>query len=210
MSWLERIRQRGPDDVRSSEEEPSGPPSIERASPGLAALFERLHDDGRHSILDFGTAGNRQLRLLGRFARRIRFAGLLPGAAGGEALADALDGLSPVPGHPYDVVLAWDVFDRLDAEDRSEVMQRIEEVTAPGARLYAVVASSSAVTRRPERLTLVDLDRVSHEPAGPVEPARPQLLPAHVERLLDPFEVANAFSLRIGLREYVAVKRTES
>jgi len=79
---MERIRRSGTDDVRSSGEDPSGPPSIERASPGLAALFERLHDDGRHSILDFGSAGNRQLRLLGRFARRIRFAGLLPGAPG--------------------------------------------------------------------------------------------------------------------------------
>jgi len=108
------------------------------------------------------------------------------------------------------VVLAWDVFDCLDAEDRSEVMGRIEEVTVPGARLYVVVASFSAVTRRPERLTLVDLDRVSHEPVGPVEPARPELLPAHVERLLAPFEVASAFSLRMGLREYVAVKRTDS
>lgn len=207
MSWLEHIRQRSPEDASSSKSEPSGPTPVERSSPALAALFDRLHPDGRHSVLDLGVASNRQLRLLGRFARRIRFAGLLPEPPRGEALTGALETLSPPPDHPYDVVLAWDIFDRLDADERQEVMERIRGTTVRGARLYTMVESTGAVTSRPVRLTLVDLDRISQEPVGPVGPANPQLLPAHVERLLDPFEVINAFSLRIGLREYVAVKR---
>lgn len=207
MSWLERIRQRSPEDDSSSESGPSGSTPVERSSPALAVLFDRMHPDGRHSVLDLGVAGNRQLRLLGQFARRIRFAGLLPEPPRGEALTEALETLSPAPDHPYDVVLAWDIFDRLDADERQEVMERIRSTTVRGARLYAMVESSGAVTSRPVRLALVDLDRISQQPVGPVEPANPQLLPAHVERLLDPFEVINAFSLRIGLREYVAVKR---
>lgn len=207
MSWLERIRQRSPEGASSAEPDPSGPTPVERTSPALAALFERLHDDGRHSILDLGAAGNRELRLLGRFARRIRFAGLLPDPPRGAALTEALETLSPPAGHPYDVVLAWDVFDRLDPDERAELMERVDGVTTPGARLYTVVEASGAVTSRPVKLTLVDLDRISQELVGPVEPAQPQLLPAHVERLLEPFEVVHAFSLRIGLREYVAVKR---
>lgn len=182
------------------------PEGVERASPGLAALFGALHDDGRHAILDLGLAAGRPLRLLGRFGRRIRFAGLLPDPPRAGALTSALYAIPPDPVQPYDVVLAWDVLDRLDAAEREAVVDRLVAVTAPGARLYTVVEASGAVTTRPVRLTLVELDRVTQEPVGPPEPARPQLLPGHVERALAPFEVVNAFNLKVGLREYVAVK----
>lgn len=201
------MRQGAPADAGSGDEESAAPASVERASPALAALFEGLHDDGRHTVLDLGRAGGRRLRLLGRFARQIRFAGLVPLPPRGDALTAALEALPPNPDRPYDVVLAWDALDRIDPEERPMLVERIVELTAPGALIYLVVESSGAVLTRPVRLTLVELDRVSQEPVGPPEPARPNLLPGHVERLLDPFEVRHAFSLRIGLREYVAVKR---
>jgi len=119
----------------------------------------------------------------------------------------ALEALPGNAGQPYDVILAWDVFDRLDEAERGAMIDRIVELTAPGARLYAVVASSGDVRRAPVRSTLVDVSRVAQVTVGPPEPARPPLLPGQVERLLTPFEIAHAFSLRIGLREYVAVKR---
>lgn len=102
------------------------------------------------------------------------------------------------------MVLVWDLFDRLDAVEREHVIQRIVDVTTPGARLYAVVESSDAVSTRPIRTELLDVDRVREDPVGPPEPARPQLLPAQVERLVHPFEVVSGVSLRTGLREYVA------
>jgi hypothetical protein len=49
--------------------------------------------------------------------------------------------------------------------------------------------------------------RLIQTEAGPVLPATPELLPAAVERLLGPFEVQQAFYVRSGWREYVAVKR---
>jgi hypothetical protein len=53
---------------------------------------------------------------------------------------------------------------------------------------------------------LAGLDRVSVQVVGPPEAAQPALLPAPVERLLRPFTIMHAFTLRSGLREYVAVK----
>jgi hypothetical protein len=35
------------------------------------------------------------------------------------------------------------------------------------------------------------------------------LLPAQVEKLLEPFDVVRAFTLRTGMREYMAVKRSD-
>jgi hypothetical protein len=181
---------------------------VERASPGIAALFGALTSDGSHSILDLGFAGARHLRLLGRFARRIRFAGLVPHPPGGEALRAALHALPPNPKQPYDVVLAWDILDRVDPADRPTVVECLARVTGPAARLYAVVDTTDASTTRPTRSSLVGLDRISMQPVGPPAPARPPILPAPLERLLAPFEVAQAFTLRTGHREYVTIKRS--
>lgn len=201
MSWLERIRP-GDDELENEEDEGTSPDS--RASPGLVSLFGSLHADGRHSILDFGPAEGRRLRLLGRFARRIRFAELVPEPPRGDELVGALEDLEPHSTGHYDVVLAWDLFDRLDEAERSRVMERIVEVTSLGALLFAIVESSESATRRPMRYSLVELGRVIQEPAGAAQPAGPPLLPRQVERLLSPFEVVTAVSLRAGFREYVA------
>ncbi len=203
MSWLDRLGASGTRTGRAVDDEPDG--GRERWAPGLASLFEALSPDGRHSVLDFGPAEGRRLRLLGRFARRVRFAAMVPHPPRGAELAEVLDSLvEPDPERLFDVVLVWDLFDRLDDGDRKDVVARIVDVTGGGARLYAVVESSGAVSTRPIRTELVDLDRVLEEPVGPPEAANPQLLPAQMERLLHPFEVISGVSLRSGRREYVA------
>lgn len=201
VSWLERIR---PGEAQTREEEAPDDGRQERSAPGLAALFESLYADGRHTILDFGSAESRRFRLLGRFGRKIRFADIVPEVPRGPAFQAALDRMRPQDGEAYDVVLAWDVFDRLSTSERARCMECIAEVTAPGARLYAVVDSAEAVTRRPVRWSVLGLDRVAAEPVGAPEPAHPPLLPRQVEQLLEPFEVVTAVSLKGGLREYMA------
>lgn len=173
----------------------------------MAKLFDPLSQDGRHSVLDLGPAADRHLRLFSRYARYVRFAGLLAEPARGGAWSAGGEALAPNPRRPYDVVLAWDILDRLDPCERGALIERLTDVTAPRARLYAVVRSSGGATTRPFRSTLIDLDRVSQQVVGPPEPAGDVLLPAHVERILAPFEVVHAFILTTGLREYVAVKR---
>lgn len=207
MSWLGRAR--GP---RSSEAEPPPEEAAEepatRRSPGLASLFESLHEDGRHSILDLGSADGRQLRLLGRFGRQVRFAGLVPRPRDVSSWLDALKSLPAHPRQPYDVVLMWDLLDRLPADERRPVVDHLDAITAPGARLHAIVDASEAGQTRPMEFRIVDLDRVAHVAAGPPEPAQEPLLPAQVERALSPFEVIRAFTLRGGLREYLASKES--
>jgi hypothetical protein len=179
----------------------------ERRSPGLAALFDALAADGRHSILDLGAASGAHLRVLGAFARQVRFASLLVGAGRDDAWDDALRALPPNSARPYDVVLAWDVLDRLDADGRSALVARLADVTAPGARLYAITAGERAAGAGGLAFTLLGRDRVAERPAAVTGvPTRP-LLPAQMERVLMPFAVVSAFVLRSGAREYLAMKR---
>ncbi len=201
MSWLDRLASPA---AKATDEPTPEDEGTERAAPGLASLFASLHADGRHSVLDFGPAEGRRLRLLGRYARQVRFAALVPHPPRGSELTAALDDLEPDPDRRFDVVLVWDLFDRLDEAERRQVVERVIDVTEPAARLYAVVESSDAVSTRPIRTELLDVDTVREAPVGPPEPSRPQLLPAHMERLVNPFEVLTGVSLRRGLREYVA------
>jgi hypothetical protein len=206
VRWLDRLRTRSPADPRRKP--PSSPESapVERTSPGLAVLFEALQKDPAHGLLDLGLANNEHLAFFGRLAQQVRFAGLVPVPPSGEDFIAALDSIPPDRERPFDVVLAWDVFDRIGPDERTALVRRLDHVTAPGARLYAVVESTDASTTRPLRHTIVEVGRVRQEPVGPSEPARPQLLPLQVERMLAPFEIIHAFSLRAGLREYVALK----
>jgi hypothetical protein len=173
----------------------------------MAVLFHELESDAGQSVLDLGPAAENHLELYGRFARRIRFADLLTRPPQGTAWAEALDALPPDPIKPYGVVLAWDLLDRLWPEARPALVERLDELTGAGAHLYVLVNASGEHTVRPLRFTLLGPDRVRQEVTGPSVPAHDPLLPAQVERLLSPFEVVRAFTLRGGLREYVAMKR---
>lgn len=192
----------------AGESDEPAPGPVERASPGVAALLGGVTADRSHAVLDLGPASGSSLRVYSRFARHVRFVDLL---AGGQSrgLAPAPSVLPPHPERPYDLVFAWDVLDGLFPQERPRLVRRLAEVAAPDARLHVVVDPSERSTTRPRRFTLLDVDRMRCEPAGPPRPARSRLLPAALEELLAPFRVVRAFTLKAGLREYVAVRRAE-
>ena len=206
MDWLRRIRGTPPGEAATAPEE-TFPAFIERGAPGVAALFAGLGEDGSHAVLDFGAAAETKLHLYSGFARRIRFADLLTDTPHGEAWAAALRALPPHPHQPYDIVMAWNLLDCLAPGERPPLVERLTQITVSGARLYVVVDASGEPNSHPLRFTLPSVDRVGQQAVGPPRPAQPQLLPAEVERLLVPFRVVHAFTLRLGLREYVAVRK---
>jgi hypothetical protein len=173
----------------------------------LAALFDGVRPGSVRAILDLGPARQAHIQLLGRFARQLRFAHFVNAGNFGETWADAIRDLPGNPEAPYDIVLAWDVLDRLGPDDRAALIARLAEVTAPRARVFFLIDASGAPVRPPRTFTLTEATRVVQTDTGPAQPAFPELLPAAVERLLGPFEVMNAFYVRGGWREYVAVKR---
>lgn len=180
----------------------------EGAAPGVAALLDGVSEDRSHSILDLGPAADPNLRLYSRFARWVRFADVL-GEGGwersGGPAAGLLRSMPAQPDHPYDLVFVWDIVDRLFPEDRGHLVRRLAEITAPKARLHLVVRSEDT-TARPLRFTLLDVNRIRFEPLSSAPLPRPRLLPADVTKALAPFQVLHAFTLRSGMREYVAMR----
>lgn len=213
MDWLRRIanllRPSGETQARSGEarDEPGAGP-VERAAPGVAALLGDVRSDGSHAVLDLGPATGSSLQVYQRFARQVRFADL-PAERSERGLAAALEAMPSQPDRPYDLVFAWDTLDRLLPRERSRLMQRLTDISAPDARLHVVIHPPEGGTRRrPLHFTLLDVHRMRCEPAGPPQPDRHRLQPADVEDLLAPFRVVRGFTLKGGLREYVAVRET--
>jgi hypothetical protein len=171
-------------------------------------MLDGILEDRSHSVLDLGPASEAGFQLHSRFARHVRFADLLEDCASTGTWSREIDALPARPKHPYDLVFAWDILDRLLPEARPHLVRRLAEITAPAARLHVVVDASQAGPSRPLRFTLLDIGRMRCEPSGLPGPERGRILPAEVQRLLAPFEVMHAFTLRGGLREYVAVRRT--
>lgn len=202
MNWLRR-REREAVAVPLATEEPP-PTRHERRSPGGAALFEGIAPDRSHSILDLGTATNASLQLYSRYARWIRFADLLSPEIPPEELAEALEAIPCHPERPYDLVIAWDLLDRTEPEQRSRVIERLAEVTGERARLFLIVDSPRDEPRPPLYFGFVAADRVWSEEANAPPTPRHSLLPAAVEALVSPFQVMRAFTTRAGMREYVA------
>lgn len=206
MEWLGARRRPHHDDAGLGGPGAGPPAPVVRAAPGVSALFDGLKPDGSHTLLDLGPAAEGHFRLYSDFARRIRFADLVPGAHYGSGWEAAARTLPPEPRHPYDLVIAWNFLDRLMPEQRPWLIERLAAITSPGARLYTVVEASRDPLTYPLRFTLLDLRSISQEVAGPPEPAGHEILPAELERLLRPFEVVHAYTLRQGLREYVAMR----
>lgn len=194
------------------EGEPEASEAVETAAPGVAALFQGVNQDGSHSVLDLGPGSPASMKLYGTFARHIRFAdlpGYVTSHRGRGSIAGMMQGVPPQPDNPYDLIFAWDVLDQLYTEYHAPLVERLAEVSSPTARLHVVVRASEEDATRPLRFMLHQTDRMRYEPTGPDLPARKRLLPAYINQLLLPFRVLHGFTLKGGLREYVAARSRE-
>jgi hypothetical protein len=186
--------------------EESAPAPVERSAPGIDTLLEGSGTERSLSVLDLGGASEASFKFYAQFSRRIQFADILDDPSPGEGFSSRMETLG-LDHHPrFDLVLAWDILDRLAEDDRPALVERLAEITAPTARLYVLVDASGRHETYPLHFSVLGPDQVLQQTVGPARSAGQELLPAEVERLLRPFRVVHAFTLRHGWREYVAVK----
>ena len=204
--WLDRIRALGRGGTPVRETEPSAPQAIVRTAPGLAALFQALDDGRSHAVLDLGAASERSLTVYARIARQVRYVDLGATASGYQHWSFALDEVGRASGDPFDVLFLWDTLGHLSTEDRASMVARVAELAAPGARLHMVLEAPERSGARPVRFGLADAGHMRHELTWDDAGTAARLLPSSVERMLAPFQVVSAFTLKDGLREYVAMR----
>lgn len=205
MGWLHRA---GRELLASVvDRDPPVERGAERTTPGGRALFEGLEPDRSRAVLDLGPAEGSSLGVYSRFARWVRFADVLTRALSPAGWAAALPTIPANPERPYDLLVIWDILDRLPPEGRPRLVERITEISSPDARLLAVVGVSEPRPTRLLRYSLADVDRMCYAEAEQPAPLYPPVLPAQVGRVLAPFHITRAFSTAVGIREYVAVRQ---
>ena len=207
MSWWRRLQEFF--DFRSDLNGGGPGQAVEGASPAIASLLDGLERDppgDRKAVLDLGPPTESTLDTYSRFAHRVRFAEL---TGSGPALKmGELDHRLPEPALPYDLVFAWDSLERVPPEARSELVERISEVTAPGARLHLVMADPETEEAPLLHFSLTGMGTMRCEAIGPTRDSTLRLMPGDLDEILGPFQVERRFTLKGGLREYVAVKGT--
>jgi hypothetical protein len=195
----------------------SGAPSAAGASaheaPALAEALATAPSSAPRRVLDAGPASRRNLERYSEVATGVRFLSL-DGAAL-RALREhdegtfrrRLDELLPIGRETFDLVLLWTVLDYLGPTYPEILCRHLAEAANLGARLHAMVATSSTMPAEPDRFEIAAPGLVVAAAATTRVTAPPGTAPAQVERWLRPFEVERSILLRHGVRETLAVRR---
>lgn len=190
----------------------------ERPSLALPFVFERLRRRRGLGVLDLGPADGVNLQTFAALDCRLHVTDLYRGLASRGAgtsddparFAEACATLLPEAGaEPYDIVLAWDVFDYLEREQLAALMRLVSGCLRPGALLFCIVSIHAQIAPRPLAYRILAPDLLAA--TGEHQASRPG--PRHHQpvllRAMPRFEVEKSFLLRHGAQEYLFSYRCE-
>ncbi len=182
---------------------------------GLGALLRQLEEGRLYSILDLGPALAGNLEFWAPTARSICFEdyyctwadkGFVKPEEGGSYFP-LLGKLLSFPEHArFDIVLAWDIFNYLDRNHVSALVEYIGRSCPPGAILMALVSSAAMIPTRPTVFRIRDREHLSYENNSPIMRPSPRYQPRDMARMISGFRVMSSFLLRHGIQEYLFLR----
>ncbi len=201
---------RGGRRVRSSEtaemaSEPMGAPALRELMAQLGAT-----EDMHFAVLDLAAAAGDHLQSFRPFSSRFHIAGLaeeLSSWHAGEApSAPDPNELMPLPDDiPFDVVLAWNLFDHLPDEALLRLAGHLRAHCRTGARLHALVQTGTRMPVDPGRFRLQEDGGLVWEHRPEPRMDAPRRAQRTLERLLPGFGAHRARLLQNGFQEYLFV-----
>ena len=185
-------------------------------SPALNALLSRLSDEGAYNILDLGAASGANIEFFSRFRCRFQIADLPDALASPEVRAlleaDPAAGFRrvlPVGRDPFDVVLAWDLFNYVDRDQLRCLAADLAWLSRPGALMLAFISTAKEIPAQAGDFQIADEATLLWRPRTTEMRPSPKLPPADVERLIAGFAVVHSVLMRHGIREYLFERRAE-
>jgi hypothetical protein len=200
--------------------------ALESADPATPAKGSQL--------LDLGPALGNNIEILGQRTSGLRIADLYRSLARGRGTgapevvtADTLDDLAPYredrdgagPVHlrrGYHAVLAWDVVAYLEPHELEALVARLARWVRPGGVVHAIVYHGKSMPAEPRQFRIVGLGSGTgpyrgtlgelHYSQGTSSVPSPDLPPARIEKLFEPFRMEKSFLLQDGAREYLFVR----
>jgi hypothetical protein len=200
--------------VEEAPPEPIGPKIEIYSSPGLEEALRGVPDDGSCKVLDLGPALAANVEFVSSFASYLQIIDAIergPSASdtegGGFGRVSALNALLGEHRRSFNLVLAWDVFNYLSAEQAERLDQSVAELCLPSARLHAIFFATDTMPAIPNRYRIVDRARLAYEPGTTEVQGAPDLPPAAVGKLLKGFRIEHSFVLQHGVHEYIATRK---
>lgn len=186
------------------------PAPANRHSLALAEVLRAIAAPGKTRILDLGPANGANVAHLSRYACTLHIADLYRtvGLADGEheeSLERAFE--RQLPEGPFDLVLAWDVFDYLGRTGLQVLGRALVARTVPGSLLFALVSFHSRIPDRPHHFQIIDAETLRYGDPSGLERPSPRYREPDLVRLLPGFEVTGSYLLRHGIQEYLLTRR---
>lgn len=189
-------------------------PEVHR-SLALATLFAGLDPERRIQIIDLGPAVGANLEYLtARFLCKF-FVGdlyrslLADGARFSDPETDheaLLRGALPAVAAPFDLVLAWDLFDYLTRRQIRALSTVLADLCRPGGQLFAMVSIGTEIPASPGTFVFHDAETIIYRDRSAATRPAPRYRPSDVAELTPGFTVDRTYLLRHGVQEYLLVR----
>jgi hypothetical protein len=186
-----------------------------RHSLALRPLLRCLGTERKACVLDLGPASGANVAFFSRRPCTLHIADLYRALRSDLGLprdATELDAaLAPqLPEGPFDLVLAWDLFDYFDRAQLEVLGRHLAERCRPSALVFAIVSYLHQIPDRPHRFEILDEERLVYGDASGLSRPAPGYREPDLMRLLPGFEVEASYLLRHGVQEYVLARRSET
>ncbi len=186
--------------------------ATERKSPALQALFEQMDDGNRQRVLDLGPASGENVAFFADRACTLHvedlYTTLRDRIAAGPGRAEEL---LPIPEETrFDVVLTWDLFNYVDAEELADLASRLARLCRPGALLYAMIGYLAEIPDRPTRYRLINSSTLLYDPPSTLTSASKRYSTRDLSQALRGFRLATSFLLRNGYQEFLFIREEDS
>ena len=182
----------------------------------LGAVLHEIERQRRPRVLDLGPALGSSVEFLAGYSVQLFIADLYRSvrSSTGQLPPDAarlrrsLEDQLPVPTEgPFDVVLAWDLFNYFAADQLEALGHHLGALCRPGGQLFALIATRGPICDRPMNFEIIDRDVLRYGDTAATERPHPGYHETALERLLDAFVVQTTFLLRNGMQEYIFTRR---
>ena len=186
----------------------------------LPLLVSKLGEERKRAILDLGPALGVNVDFFRPWARRLTIADFFQTLLArqeerelaAEAPQESPEALSSLfcellpydPAEtPFDVVLAWDIFNYLSFEQLRALGKRLGAFCCPGSLVFALVSFQRAIPARPRRFTIVEPGSLLYEASTAAMASAPLYEERELARALPDFHVEASYILRHGMKEYL-------
>lgn len=194
-----------------------------QSSLALASVLSRLARLDSPKVVDLGAAHGQNVEFLSRYGCRLEILDLYsklvdqpgsvpypgPGprcnrqAAGTESDSLMTAGHGAEAPEPYDLVLAWDLFDYMSLRQISDLYSTLRPHLRPASRLWAMVSYVGKLPTSPRRLVIRDETTLSWTGEASRRRESPRYTEPELRKQMPGMVAGESFLMRQGYREIV-------